>query len=106
VAARGCDAMMMPGILPLVSPKILAKSVELSGADLPPAVSRRLEPLAGDPAAFRAEGMDVITELCERLLAEGVPVLHFYTFNRSKATKEMVDRLGLVPSRSELRRVG
>ncbi len=106
VAARGCDAMMMPGILPLVSPKILAKSVELSGADLPVAVSRRLDPLAGDPVAFRAEGMDVITELCERLLAEGVPVLHFYTFNRAKATKEMVDRLGLVPSRAELRQVG
>jgi methylenetetrahydrofolate reductase (NADPH) len=106
VAARGCDAMMMPGILPLVSPKILAKTVELSGADVPVAVSRRLDPLAGDPAAFRAEGMDVTTELCERLLAEGVPVLHFYTFNRSKATKEILDRLGLVPSRSELRRVG
>jgi methylenetetrahydrofolate reductase (NADPH) len=59
-----------------------------------------LEPLAGDPKAFRAEGIDVVTELCERLIAEGVPDLHFYTFNRSKATREVVGRLGLVPTRA------
>jgi methylenetetrahydrofolate reductase (NADPH) len=44
--------------------------------------------------------MDIVTELCQRLLAEGVPALHFYTFNRSKATMEVVERLDLVPSRA------
>jgi len=73
----------------------------LSGAPVPAALAARLDPLAADAKAFREEGMDVTTELCERLLAEGVPGLHFYTFNRSKATKEIVvERLGLVPGRT------
>jgi methylenetetrahydrofolate reductase (NADPH) len=74
--------------------------VELSGADVPPALAARLDPLVDNAAAFRTEGMEIVTELCERLLAEGVPALHFYTFNRSKATMEVVDRLNLVPSRT------
>ncbi|HEU5474001.1 MAG TPA: methylenetetrahydrofolate reductase [Actinophytocola sp.] len=100
VAARGCEALMVPGIMPLTTPRVLSKSVELSGAQVPPELAARLDPLVDDAAAFRAEGMNVVTELCERLLAEGVPVLHFYTFNRSKATIEVVDRLNLVPSRT------
>ncbi|MFC4003883.1 methylenetetrahydrofolate reductase [Prauserella oleivorans] len=100
VAAAGCDAFMLPGIMPLTTPRTLRKTIELSGATPPRWLLERLEPLADDPKAFRAEGLDVVTELCQRLLAEGVPELHFYTFNRSKATRELVDRLGL-RSRSE-----
>jgi methylenetetrahydrofolate reductase (NADPH) len=100
VAAAGCETLLLPGVMPLTTPRILSKTVELSGASTPPALAARMEPLAGDPKAFREEGMNVTTELCERLLAEGVPGLHFYTFNRSKATKEIVvERLGLVPGR-------
>jgi methylenetetrahydrofolate reductase (NADPH) len=101
VAARGCDALMLPGIMPLTTPKILSKTVELSGAQVPQALADRLGPLSGDPKAFRAAGMDVTEELSRRLLAEGVPSLHFYTFNLSKATKEMVARLDLAPTRPE-----
>jgi methylenetetrahydrofolate reductase (NADPH) len=97
VTARGCDAVLLPGILPLTTPRVLRKSVELSGWEIPTPVASRLDPLAEDPKAFRAEGIDIVTELCERLLAEGVPGLHFYTFNRSKATIEVVDRLNLRP---------
>jgi len=100
VAATGCDALLLPGVMPLTTSRILGKTVELSGAPVPAALAARMEPLAGDAKSFRAAGMDVTAELCERLLAEGVPSLHFYTFNRSKATKEIVDRLGLVPGRS------
>jgi methylenetetrahydrofolate reductase (NADPH) len=101
LAAQGCDPLLLPGIMPLTTPKVLRKSVELSGAPVPPAIAELLDPLADDPAAFRAQGIDIVTALCERLLAEGVPGLHFYTFNRSKATIEVVDRLGLVvPSRA------
>jgi methylenetetrahydrofolate reductase (NADPH) len=101
VVAAGCETLLLPGVMPLTTPKILAKTVELSGAPVPASLATRLDPLAGDAKAFREEGMNVTTELCERLLAEGVPSLHFYTFNRSKATKEIVvDRLGLVPGRA------
>lgn len=100
VAAAGCETLMLPGIMPLTTPRILAKTVELSGASVPPSLAARLDPVADDAKAFRAAGMDLTAELGERLLAEGVPGLHFYTFNRAKATKEIVDRLGLVPGRT------
>jgi methylenetetrahydrofolate reductase (NADPH) len=100
MAKRGCDAPLLPGILPLTTVRTLRKTVELSGADVPPSVARRLEPLSNDPKAFRAEGIDVVTELAQRLIDEGVPGVHFYTFNMSKATTEVVGRLGLLPARA------
>ncbi|MFC4004651.1 methylenetetrahydrofolate reductase [Prauserella oleivorans] len=100
VAAAGSDALLIPGIMPLTTPRTLAKTIELSGAEAPRWLLDRLEPRSSDPKAFRAEGLDIVTELCERLLAEGVPSLHFYTFNRSKATRELAGRLGLVPARA------
>ncbi|QFZ17451.1 methylenetetrahydrofolate reductase [Saccharothrix syringae] len=100
VAAVGCDTVLLPGLMPLTTRRTLAKTVELSGAPVPAAVARRLEPFLDDPVAFRAEGVDLVTEMGQRLLAEGVPALHFYTFNRSKATREVVGRLGLVPARA------
>jgi methylenetetrahydrofolate reductase (NADPH) len=90
--------VLLPGIMPLTTPRILAKTVELSGAPVPPALAARLDPFVDDAAAFRAEGIDIVTELGQRLLSEGVPGLHFYTFNRSKATIEVVDRLHLAPA--------
>jgi methylenetetrahydrofolate reductase (NADPH) len=99
LAARGCHVPVLPGVMPLTTPRILRKTVELSGSPVPPELADRLEPLAEDAAAFRAAGMDAVTALCERLLQEGVPGLHFYTFNRSTATREVVRRLGLVRAR-------
>jgi len=100
VDALGCDTALLPGLMPLTTPRTLAKTIELSGADVPPAVARKLDPFVDDPAAFRKAGVDLVTEMGERLLAEGVPALHFYTLNRSKATREVVARLGLVPARA------
>ncbi len=95
LAAAGCDTPLLPGIMPLTSVRTLHRGPELSGAPLPPALVRRLERHADDPSAFRAAGMDVTAELCGRLLDEGVRGLHFYTLNRSTATAELVQRLGL-----------
>ncbi|HEX9338066.1 MAG TPA: methylenetetrahydrofolate reductase, partial [Pseudonocardiaceae bacterium] len=78
----------------------LAKTIELSGASAPRELLDRLEPLVGDSTAFRAAGIDIATELGQRLIDEGVPDLHFYTFNRAQATTEVVNRLGLAPVRA------
>ncbi len=95
VSSRGCDAVLLPGLMPFTTQRAVAKAVELSGAAFPPHLAARLEPFADDPAGYRAEGMDIVTELGQRLLSEGIPALHFYTLNRAKATKEVVARLGL-----------
>lgn len=100
LAARDCDVPVLPGVMPLTTPRTLHKTVELSGCAVPPEVAERLMPHVDDAPAFRAAGLDVVTELCERLLAEGVPGLHFYTLNRSTATREVVGRLGLLPLRA------
>lgn len=99
LAAAGCDVALLPGIMPLTTVRTLHRGPELSGAPVPRALLERLEPHADDPASFRAAGMDVTAELCTRLLAEGVRNLHFYTLNRSLATIELVERLGLAAQR-------
>ena len=101
LAAHGCEVPLLPGIMPVLSVKTLRRGPELSGAPVPEAVAERLEPFADDPKGFRAAGLDVTAELCERLLVEGVQGLHFYTLNRSTATVELVQRLGLVASTPE-----
>ncbi|MGE3285600.1 MAG: methylenetetrahydrofolate reductase [NAD(P)H] [Pseudonocardia sp.] len=98
LAAAGCEVPVLPGIMPLLSVRTLRRGPELSGAPLPAGLEDRLAPYADDAAAFRAAGLDVTTELCAALLAEGIPALHFYTLNRSTATSEVVHRLGLVES--------
>jgi methylenetetrahydrofolate reductase (NADPH) len=98
VTALGCDAPLIPSVMAMTTPRTMAKTIELSAATPPGSLVDRLTPLAGDPKAFRAEGIGIATELCERLLAEGVPDLHFITFNRAKATTEVISRLGLLPA--------
>ena len=99
LVAAGCDTPLLPGIMPLTTVRTLHRGPELSGAPLPADLVERLAPYADDAKAFRAAGMDETAALCERLLAEGVPGVHFYTLNRSPATAELVTRLGLAAQR-------
>ncbi|HWC80335.1 MAG TPA: methylenetetrahydrofolate reductase [NAD(P)H] [Pseudonocardiaceae bacterium] len=95
VAARGCDVPIIPGIMPITSVRVVERAEQLGGTRIPPELSRRLQAVAGDKAAVREIGVDYACAMCERLLAEGVPGLHFYTLNWSRATREIYERLGL-----------
>lgn len=89
----GCDVPIIPGVMPVTNVRNLVRIAELTGATIPPAVATRFEAVAGDPAAVRALGVEIATELCERLLAEGAPGVHFITMNRSTATREIWQNL-------------
>jgi methylenetetrahydrofolate reductase (NADPH) len=95
VAARGCDVPIIPGIMPVTSTATLERIVLLSGAKFPPSLADRLHAEDGDRVAMRKIGVDYAAALCERLLAEGVPGLHFCTLNGSRATQEIYQALGL-----------
>jgi methylenetetrahydrofolate reductase (NADPH) len=95
VAALGCDVPIIAGIMPIISVAMIERAVLLSGAKFPPELAERLRSRAGDKAAVREIGVDYATGMSERLIAEGVPGLHFYTLNGSLATREIYQRLGL-----------
>ncbi len=91
--AVGADLPIIPGIMPILNLRSMERMVELSRRELPDEVRARLTPYADDPARLREEGIAIATELCEALLDAGAPGLHFYTLNRSKATREIFDNL-------------
>jgi methylenetetrahydrofolate reductase (NADPH) len=92
-AAVGADLPIIPGIMPILNLRSMERMVELSRRELPEEITARLTPFADDPQRLRAEGIAIATELCEALLDAGAPGLHFYTLNRSKATREIFANL-------------
>lgn len=95
VRDRGVDLPILPGIMPILNLANIRRQGELIGTDVPVDVVRRISAHDGDPAAMRAEGIAIAAELCDELLAGGAPGLHFYTLNRSKATREIFAALNL-----------
>jgi len=91
----GADFPIVPGIMPILNLSSMRTMVRLSGREMPQETLDRILPLQDDPVALRAEGIRIATELCEQLLAGGAPGLHFYTLNRSKATREIFAALKL-----------
>lgn len=94
-AARslGIEAAIVPGIMPIASFSKLARFADACGAEIPRWLRRQFESYGDDAASIRALGLDVVTDLCEQLLATGAPGLHFYTLNQAELTTEIVTRL-------------
>jgi methylenetetrahydrofolate reductase (NADPH) len=96
--ALGVSIPIVPGIMPITSFAKLARFSDMCGAEIPRWMRRKFEAFGDDAESVRAFGLDVVTELCESLLAEGAPGLHFYSMNQDAPTIEICRRLGLAKS--------
>ncbi|WP_159917391.1 methylenetetrahydrofolate reductase [NAD(P)H] [Pantoea sp. 18069] len=93
--ALGLDVPVVPGIMPITSSTQLLRFSDACGAEVPRWIRLRLQGFGDDTASIKAFGLDVVTELCERLRSQGAPSLHFYTMNQSAAVLAISERLGL-----------
>jgi methylenetetrahydrofolate reductase (NADPH) len=94
-ARAGVDAPVVPGIMPITNYDGIIRFSENCGADVPRWLRKHLEALKDDEQALRDFGIDVVTRLCQDLLAAGAPGLHFYTLNRWGASLAICRNLGL-----------
>jgi len=96
--ALGADIPVVPGIMPITNSSGILRFADSCGAEVPRWIRLRLQSFGDDSASIRAFGLDVVADLCERLRAQGVPALHFYTMNASATVLEICRRLGLAPA--------
>ncbi|MDX9885953.1 methylenetetrahydrofolate reductase [NAD(P)H] [Thauera sp.] len=95
VRKLGVDIPIVPGIMPIGSFSKLARFSDACGAEIPRWMRKTFESYGDDTDSIRAFGLDVVTRLCEKLIAEGAPGLHFYSMNMAGPTTEICRRLGL-----------
>ncbi|MEH0167141.1 methylenetetrahydrofolate reductase [NAD(P)H] [Paucibacter sp. JuS9] len=98
VRRLGVDQPIVPGIMPFHNYARIAQFAQRDGIDIPRWVALKMEGFMDDSASIRAFGLDVMTRVCERLIAGGVPGIHFYTLNQSGLTLELCKRLNLAPN--------
>lgn len=92
---QGVEAPVIPGIMPVLSIAGTKRMTELQGSEFPEWFMAKLRGVEDDPAAVRRIGIEESTRLCRELLDGGAPGLHFFTLNRSTATREIYANLGL-----------
>jgi len=95
IRAHGVDKPVIPGIMPVTNIKSIQRMTQLQGSEFPQWLGDKLYAVEDDPAAVREVGIQEATRLCQELLDGGAPGLHFYTLNRSPATRDIFIRLGL-----------
>ncbi|MEZ5615574.1 MAG: methylenetetrahydrofolate reductase [NAD(P)H] [Rhodocyclaceae bacterium] len=93
--ALGVTLPIVPGIMPIANFSKIARFSDACGTEIPRWMRKKFESFGDDAASARSFGLDVVTELCERLLAGGAPGLHFYTLNQAGLTTTICQRLGL-----------
>ncbi|MBL8386341.1 MAG: methylenetetrahydrofolate reductase [NAD(P)H] [Burkholderiales bacterium] len=93
--ALGVRVPIVPGIMPIANFTQLARFSDACGAEIPRWMRLKLQSFGDDRASIRAFGLDVVTDLCDRLLSQGAPGLHFYTLNMAGLTTTIWQRLGL-----------
>jgi methylenetetrahydrofolate reductase (NADPH) len=93
VRALGVEVPIVPGVMPITNSTGLMRFADNCGAEIPRWMRLRLQAFGDDTASIRAFGLDVISALCERLIAVGAPSLHLYTMNQAAAPLEIVRRL-------------
>lgn len=89
----GVEVPIVPGVMPITNHMQLARFSDMCGAEIPRWVRLKLASFGDDSASIKAFGLDVVTELCERLLKGGAPGLHFYSMNQAAATSAIWERL-------------
>ena len=94
VRGRGVETPIIPGIMPIASFSKLVRFSDACGAEIPRWLRLKLQSYADDTASIKALALDVVTEMCERLLREGAPSLHFYTLNQAGLVSTICQRLG------------
>lgn len=95
---RGIDTIAQPlvaGIMPITNSSNLIRFADSCGADIPRYVRKRLADFGDDSKSIREFGFDVVYRLCERLISEGVPAMHFYSMNKVEPNRRLVEALGL-----------
>jgi methylenetetrahydrofolate reductase (NADPH) len=90
----GVAVPVVPGIMPITNYSQLMRFSDMCGTEIPRWIRLKLASFGDDSDSIRAFGLDVVTQLCERLLAGGAPGLHFYSMNQSTATTAILQRLG------------
>lgn len=85
-AARGVDIPIVPGIMPITNHNQLMRFSDMCGAEVPRWIRLRLAEMGDDKASIKAFGAEVVTQMCQTLLENDVPGLHFYTLNNADAT--------------------
>jgi methylenetetrahydrofolate reductase (NADPH) len=93
--AAGIRVPVVPGIMPIGNFSQLSRFSDACGAEIPRWLRWKLESFRDDAKSIQAFGLDVVTALCQRLLAGGAPGLHFYTLNQASLSAEIWKRLGL-----------
>ncbi len=91
----GADIPVVPGIMPITNSAGIIRFADSCGAEIPRWMRLRLQAFGDDVESIKAFGLDVISALCDRLIAGGAPALHFYTMNQSVATLAICRRIGL-----------